>query len=165
MRSEEAEQELQQTIDRLQELHLQREEIQQEEQQVLEQLATLRGSQRTGPTPDGAISSGNVPAVQVQTPIVQATPESDSYGEEAGAAGPFLYEVGEHVYITNAISHVRLRRESPRDRAAVVYNVTRDKNGNGRVSVRTYNGQTVWRRPTNLRRLRDSERRRLGQPN
>ena len=162
MLSEDYQQSLQQATQRLKELHLQRATIHDEEARIHQHIQAIQQAVAE-PTPDGPTpSTSRTDAVAIPAAFAQAVPDDASDNNTDN--NPHTFEVGEHVYITNSISHVRLRRQSPRDRAAVVYNVGSDRNGQPRVSFTTYNGYRGWRAPVNLKRLRESERRRLGQP-
>ena len=67
------------------------------------------------------------------------------------------FAVGDHVYITNKVSHLPpLRRATPADRAAIVDNITRT-----RVYLITYRGHHTWRQPGNIRALTPREQRNI----
>ena len=162
MLSADYQQALHQATQRLKQLHLQRANLHNEQAQIHQHIQAIQQAV-ADPTPGGPpTSTSHADAVAIPTALAQAVPDDAS--DDNNNDKPHTFEVGEHVYIMNAISHVRLRRQSPRDRAAVVYNVGHDRNGQPRVSFTTYNGYRGWRAPVNLKRLRESERRRLGQP-
>ena len=125
--------ELRRLIERLQQLHFQRETISAEEQQILQNILHQ--------PPIGGINN-------TERPAPAAVVETDEAPVVAVAAQ--LFRIGTHVYITNNISHAGLVRRATRaDRAAVVTHHT----NTGRVGIRTYNGYRTNRQPENLRLL------------
>ena len=100
---------LRQLIERLQQLHIQRENISAEERRILREI--------------------NQPFIgddNAERPTERAVVEDDNAVVEAVTVEPAQdFQIGQHVYITNTITHTGLvRRATHADRAAVVTHFT-----------------------------------------
>jgi hypothetical protein len=137
---------LRRLIERLQQLHIQRENISAEERLILQTIHQPLIGNNTERSAPRAVVVDEV----VTTRIATVVP---------------VFQVGQQVYITNRITHTGIvRRATNADRAAIITHFT----STGRVGIRTYNGYNTNRQPTNLRLLTpeevisfESERRRL----
>ena len=115
-------------ITRLEQLRITRRDIADEEERLLRTLRLRREAQR--PSATGT----------------------------AGGVAHTNFQVGDHVYITNNITHVRiLRRSTPADRAAVIQNIS----NSGRIYFTTYSGVRTWRSRDHVRHLSPSEQIRI----
>jgi hypothetical protein len=127
--------ELRRLIERLQHLQIQRENISAEERHILQtihQPLLVSNAERSAPR-----------AVVVDDEATASTTPVEP-----------VFRIGQQVYITNRITHTGLvRRATNADRAATVTHFT----STGRVGVRTYNGYSTNRQPSNLRVLTPEE--------
>jgi hypothetical protein len=141
------EEDLRHLIERLQQLHIQRENISAEERHILQ---TIHHPLLLGNNTDQSAPRAVIVDEVVATTTASVVP---------------VFRVGQPVYITNRITHTGIvRRATNADRAAIVTHFT----STGRVGIRTFNGYNTNRQPTNLRPLTpeevisfESERRRL----
>jgi hypothetical protein len=135
---------LNQLIDRLQQLHL-------EQERILAALENIIAN-----SADSESESAPVPApapVPVPVPVAPTTPIAvpvPVLREPASPLAPTVaaFHVGQRVYITNRINHVLVRRATEADRTAIVTHFTPS-----RVAIRTINGYHTHRHPKNLRPL------------
>ncbi len=119
--------ELEQLIERLHQLHLQRENISAEERNILHTILSDR--------------------VQDSTVVATTTAVATVAANPAATVAP-VFRIGQQVYITNRINHVLVRRATEADRTAIVTHFTAS-----RVAIRTINGYHTYRHPKNLRPL------------
>ena len=133
---------LRRLVERLQQLHIQREQISAEEGRILREIHQ---------TTTGDNNNSNT-----ERPAQRAVVEDDrAIAEEVAVEPTPVFQLGQHVYITNAITHTGLvRRATHADRAATVTHVT----NTGRIAIRTYNGYRTHRLPGNLRPLTPEEK-------
>ena len=122
------ESELQQLVERLQELPLETSQV----MQRLTNIADTAPSVRT--TEEGS------------SPPTPIPPRTSHFARD--------YQVGDKVSIENRITLTRFARATPQDRVGVV---TRSIPRSNRVWLRTLNGQNTWRLPKNLWRLTEEE--------
>jgi hypothetical protein len=136
---------LQQLVERLQQLRLQREQISAEEGRILQQIQQ--------PT---AVTIGDNNNTSTERPASRAVVEDDRAVAAAVAVQQQpVFHLGQHVYITNSITHTGLvRRATHADRAGIVTHLT----NSGRIAIRTYNGFKTHRLPGNLRVLTPEEK-------
>ena len=120
---------LNELINQLDQLHLERQEINQREQQL---LRDLRQAQRA------------------QAPNAPPPPPANN------PRNPPLYRVGDLVYITNRLGPAQVfgRRINGGDRGGTV---TRFTPNNNRVYLTTFNGYETWRQVRNVRRITQAE--------
>ena len=130
---------LRQLIERLQQLHIQRERISAEERRILQEIH------------QPFIGDNN----NTERPTQRAVVEDDNAVVETVTVVPTQdFQLGQHVYITNTITHTGLvRRATHADRAAIVTHFT----NTGRIGLRTYNGYRTHRLSGNLRPLTPEE--------
>jgi hypothetical protein len=140
---------LNQLIERLQQLHLEQERI----------LAALENivadDSESEPAPVAAVTEPVSPvSVAVPEPVHPTTPVAVPVPVPRGQVFPVAqtvaaFHIGQRVYITNRITHVPLlRRATEADRTAIVTHFTAT-----RVAIRTINGVHTHRHPKNLRPL------------
>jgi hypothetical protein len=134
---------LNQLIDRLQQLHL-------EQERILAALENIIADSESEPAPVPVPVPVPVPApvpVHPSTPVAVPLPAPR---EPASPVTPTVaaFHIGQRVYITNRINHVLVRRATEADRTAIVTHFTPS-----RVAIRTINGYHTHRHPKNLRPL------------
>jgi hypothetical protein len=118
---------LNQLIERLQQLHLEQERI----LTALEYIVTDNEPAHNEPAP-----------VAVPVPPVSpvATIVTTSAGDNIEPVA--VFHIGQRVYITNHINHILVRRATEADRTAIVTHFTAS-----RVAIRTINGYHTHRHP------------------
>jgi hypothetical protein len=130
--------ELNQLIEQLKHLQVRRENISAEERRIVQRISNSIGDSNNSSEPQSQ------PAI-VETDVVRSA--------EQVTAPPTLH-IGDHVYITNLITHTAPRRPTNADRASIVTGFT----SAGRVAIETYNGYRTNRLPKNLRKITAEEK-------
>jgi hypothetical protein len=120
---------LNQLIERLQQLHLEQERI----------LAALENIVADNESESEPVHPTTPVAVPVSVPREPVSPAAQTVA---------AFHIGQRVYITNRINHVLVRRATEADRTAIVTHFTAT-----RVAIRTINGYHTHRHPKNLRPL------------
>ena len=141
-------------VDLFRQVSLRQQEAADLQQTAIERLQAYRSADRAAGrrSPPAAIPSAPSAESVSSGPTIWG-PWGTTVRQARATTPPHDFVIGDHVYILNSISHVRFRRETLKDRAAVVYKTTEDK-----IHIRTYNGHETWRKPSNLRRLTKRER-------
>jgi hypothetical protein len=135
---------LNQLIERLQQLHL-------EQEMILAALENIVADSDSEPAPVSVTVP--VPPVSVTAPVHPTTPVAVPVPVPREPASPVaptvaVFHIGQRVYITNRITHILVRRATEADRTAIVTHFTAT-----RVAIRTINGFHTHRHPKNLRPL------------
>jgi hypothetical protein len=137
---------LNQLIERLQQLHL-------EQERILTALENIAADSESELEPAPVAVTVPVPPVSAAEPVLPTTPVAVPVPVPREPVFPVAqtvaaFHIGQQVYITNRITHVLVRRATEADRTAVVTHFTPT-----RVGVRTINGFNTHRHPKNLRPL------------
>jgi hypothetical protein len=137
---------LNQLIERLQQLHL-------EQERILTALEHIVADSESESEPAPVTVTVPVPPVSVAGPVHPTTPVAVPVPVSREPVFPVAqtvaaFHIGQRVYITNRINHVLVRRATEADRTAIVTHFTPS-----RVAIRTINGYHTHRHPKNLRPL------------